>query len=504
MAGNMKDSTDRGLGSQPRVLLTRSLFQQQAFFRLTDRLYRAHSLSEGYEATLDAISELLGCERASILRFDNKGVMRFVAWRGLSDAYRQAVEGHSPWRPGDRDPEPIFIPDITLSLESERIKAIVAGEGIAALGFIPLTTNLSASGKFMVYHPVPHDFGAEERELALTLARQLSFFIERQTADLVAGRLAALIGSSDDAIVSKNLDGIIQSWNGGAERIFGYTAQEVIDKPITILIPDDRLDEEISILSRIREGERVDHYETVRRRKDGRLIHVSLTVSPIIDAKGKILGASKIARDVTNQHLAQERQQLLLREMNHRVKNLFAVTSSIISMNARAASSAQELAASVIERLTALGRAHALTMPADQAQAEHRASLHEIANTILAPYQKEKPRISISGDDLGIDGKAITPIALLFHEFATNAAKYGSLSNDAGRVALSFALRDDIVKVVWSEIDGPRVNATSEKGFGSRLVEATAAQLGGRIEREWADEGLRIRLDLSRHSLERA
>jgi PAS domain S-box-containing protein len=483
------------------VLLTRSLFQQRTFFRLTDRLYRARTLAEGYEVALDAITELLGCERASILRFDNKGVMRFVAWRGLSDGYREAVAGHSPWRPGDRDPEPIFVPDIALSSESARIKEIVAGEGIAALGFIPLTSNLLATGKFMFYHAAPHDFEPEEREIALMVARQLGFFIERQTADLAASRLTALIESSDDAIVSKNLDGVIQSWNAGAERLFGYSAEEVIDRPITILIPDDRLDEETLILSRIRKGERVDHYETVRRRKDGRLIHVSLTVSPIFDGNGNVLGASKIARDVTAQHLARERQQLLLREMNHRVKNLFSVTSSIVSVKARTAASAQELAAAVIERLDALGRAHALTMAGDRPQADHRTTLHELTRAILAPYDGKRSRLSISGDDLGIDDKAVTPIALLFHEFATNAAKYGSLSNDTGRVALSFALHDDVVKILWSEIDGPQVSATSEQGFGSRLVEATAAQLGGHIEREWATDGLRIRLNLARQSL---
>lgn len=113
--------------------------------------------------------------------------------------------------------------------------------------------------------------------------------------------LSALIESADDAIVSKTLDGIITSWNKGAERIFGYTAEEAVGKSITIIIPSDHLDEEKEILSRLRAGHRVDHFETIRQRKDGTLVYVSLTISPIIGPNGQIIGASKIARDVTDQ-----------------------------------------------------------------------------------------------------------------------------------------------------------------------------------------------------------
>ncbi|WP_309605298.1 PAS domain S-box protein, partial [Phenylobacterium sp.] len=109
--------------------------------------------------------------------------------------------------------------------------------------------------------------------------------------------LAAIIESSEDAILSKNLDGIITSWNRGAEHLFGYTADEVVGKSVTVLIPDDRQDEEPSILARLRRGERIEHYETVRRRKDGSLVDISLSVSPIRDASGRVVGASKIARD---------------------------------------------------------------------------------------------------------------------------------------------------------------------------------------------------------------
>ena len=126
-----------------------------------------------------------------------------------------------------------------------------------------------------------------------------------RAAELARARLAAIVESADDAVISKTLEGVITSWNKGAERIFGYTAEEVIGQPVTILFPEDHVDEEPAILARIRSGERIEHYETVRKRKDGTLIDISLTVSPIRSADGTIVGASKIARDITEQRRAQ-------------------------------------------------------------------------------------------------------------------------------------------------------------------------------------------------------
>src|SRR5215207_5425001 len=124
------------------------------------------------------------------------------------------------------------------------------------------------------------------------------------TAEVAPYWLSALIESADDAIISKTLDGIITSWNAGAQRIFGYTADEVIGKSVTILIPEGHLDEEPAILAKLRQGQRIEHYETVRVRKDGRMIDISLTVSPIKGPNGQIVGASKIARDITEQRQA--------------------------------------------------------------------------------------------------------------------------------------------------------------------------------------------------------
>src|SRR2546430_5840691 len=164
-----------------------------------------------------------------------------------------------------------------------------------------------------------------------------SVTLGRLTPDVSQGRLAAIVASSDDAIISKNLDGIVESWNDASERIFGYTAEEMIGKPIALLVPPERPDEEPGILARLRRGERVDHFQTVRIRKDGKRIDVSVTISPIKDASGNVVGASKIARDITDlKRLMEERERLLnseraaRAEAEHvsRVKDEFLATLS--------------------------------------------------------------------------------------------------------------------------------------------------------------------------------
>ena len=139
--------------------------------------------------------------------------------------------------------------------------------------------------------------------------------------------LASIIESSEDAIVSKDLNGIIGSWNKAAERIFGYTAEEAVGKPVTILIPHELHDEETTILARLRRGERIEHYETMRRHKHGHALNISLTISPIVAADGTIVGASKIARDITDRKRAEAR----LQQQTRRLENLNRLATTISS-----------------------------------------------------------------------------------------------------------------------------------------------------------------------------
>ncbi len=149
---------------------------------------------------------------------------------------------------------------------------------------------------------------------------------ERWRAERERARLAAIVESSEDAIISKTLDGVIRSWNAGAESIFGYTAVEAVGQPITIVIPPERLDEERDILARLRRGERVEHFETVRQAKGGRHIDISLTVSPIRSSDGHVIGASKVARDIT----ARKRADKALRESGERFRALVTAASDMV------------------------------------------------------------------------------------------------------------------------------------------------------------------------------
>ncbi|MEF0943729.1 PAS domain S-box protein [Rhizobium sp. BR 362] len=319
--------------------------------------------------------------------------------------------------------------------------------------------------------------------------------------------LAAIVENSDDAIISKTLGGIITSWNRGAERLFGFEAKEAIGLPITILIPDDRLHEETTIIGRIRAGERVDHYETVRRRKDGRLVDVSLTVSPIRDADGMIIGASKIARDISERKRERERQTLLLREMNHRIKNLFAITNALITMSQRSATSVQDLADNLRKRIVSLARAHDLTLPDLSGDVTDRSSttLLSLFDAILAVHREDgHQRIEIHGSDSPVGGSALTSLALLLHEFATNAIKYGALSLPEGQIRIDLAT-DDELSLIWTETGGPAVTTPRESaGFGSLLERVTVeGSLSGSITREWRPEGLRIHLRVPLENLTR-
>ncbi|MCP8889047.1 PAS domain S-box protein, partial [Devosia ureilytica] len=176
--------------------------------------------------------------------------------------------------------------------------------------------------------------------------------------------LAALVESSNDAIISKTLDGIVTSWNASAERSFGYTADEMIGQSILKIIPLERHAEEELILECIRRGERLDHFETRRRRKDGTLIDIALTVSPIKDEAGNVLGVSKIARDITEERRGRETQRLLMREVNHRSKNLLAVVEAMVRRSITRSPPA-DFARRVSARIAALSRTQDLIVRGD-------------------------------------------------------------------------------------------------------------------------------------------
>src|SRR6202012_1308538 len=265
----------------------------------------------------------------------------------------------------------------------------------------------------------------------------------------------------------------------------------MIANAIIKVIPPELHDQEPVILSRIARGERIDRFETIRQRKDGTPFHVALTISPVRDRQGRIVGASKIARDITDLRRSQERQELLLREMNHRVKNLFAVASGVVALSSRSTSDAKELTKTVQARLSALSRAHELILPQNGAGAG--TNLADLARIILAPYESSAHEVVVEGPQIACGPASSTSFALLLHEFATNAVKYGSLGHAGGRLRLSWTVSNAELALRWCEENLPAdLVAPDTKGFGSYLVDATIRSLAANIDRDWSNRVLTI------------
>jgi PAS domain S-box-containing protein len=301
-----------------------------------------------------------------------------------------------------------------------------------------------------------------------------------------AALLAAIVASSDDAICSKTLDGVITSWNRAAERLFGYTAAEAVGRHVTILAAPGREEEMPRILALIRKGEKIDHYDTVRRRKDGGLIEISLTVSPIRDASGRIVGASKIARDISERKHWESRQELLLRELNHRVKNTLAVVQSIARTTARPGVGIDQFIDLFEGRLGAMAAAH------DQLVAGNweSAVLDHLVRRALGAHAAE-PGMRLLLPAVHLSPSLASNLALALHELASNAAKYGALSTPLGRVALEGSVVNGDLSLVWREHGGPEVRAPSQRGFGTTLLaDVMTRQHGGRVSLDWRREGL--------------
>jgi PAS domain S-box-containing protein len=316
---------------------------------------------------------------------------------------------------------------------------------------------------------------------------------DRKRAELASARLAAIVESSDDAIVSKNLDGIITSWNVGAKRLFGYSADEVVGKPITILIPEDRLDEELDILARLRRGERVDHFETVRRRKDGSLADFSLTISPIRNSDGRIIGASKIARDITERKAAERLHATLLREMKHRLKNNLSTVLAIARQSFRGHESESDDFRKFEARLLALSNGHDLITRENWDSAE----LKDVIAQLLTMHGRQ--RFEIDGPDLRLSPKSALALTLALHELATNAAKYGALSVPTGQVIIKWSIKHGDspgLTFCWQERNGPEVRSPSRKGFGSQLIERVlAGELQGKVQITYDPTGIVCEID---------
>jgi PAS domain S-box-containing protein len=334
------------------------------------------SLDALYQRVLDAAISLMSADKGSIQKYDaERDELQLLVSRGFRPelvAFCERIDRKSATSCGMAlaAERRVIIPD------TERSDIADTGADIRAMQSTPL---VSRSGRLLgmlsTLWGKPH-FPAEHELRALdVLARQAADLIERVQVETALREseqqlrwLASIVESSHDAIVSADFQGIITTWNKAAERLFGYASEEVIGRPIGILGPPD--------------GERIANHETVRQRKDGSLVDVSLTISPVKNAEGNIVGASAIVRDITERKCAEAREKLLIAELNHRVKNVLARVDMVAVSSRNGSSSIDEFTRSLKWRIQSMAAAHELLSQKGWSD----VGLEAIARNQLAPY----------------------------------------------------------------------------------------------------------------------
>ena len=250
----------------------------------------------------------------------------------------------------------------------------------------------------------------------------------------------------------------------------------------------------------------LDFYSLEKRfiRRDGRMIWISVRSSPVRDGDGRLLYVVRVVQDITERKEAEQRQRLLIDELNHRVKNTLATVQSLASQTARAAPTPAAFRESFEGRLLALSKAH------DQLTEHHweSADLRALLTAAFAPHRAGPERIVLRGEDVVLRPRAVLTLAMAFHELITNAAKYGALSTSAGRIEIGWrpvtAADGAMLHIEWREQDGPRVAEPARRGFGTKLIEGSiAAELGGRARLTFAPEGLRCAIDIPLETVRR-
>jgi PAS domain S-box-containing protein len=495
-----------GSGASVHVLGTTEAVELRALYLLTDRLYRAGSLEDVYEAALDAIVDTLGCGRASILLFDDHGVMQFVAWRGLSDHYRRTLAGHSPWKPGDRDPEPILVSDILETAESELTKATIVAEGIRSLGFVPIVAGGEVVGKFMSYYAAPHAFSRHEVELATTIARQVGFSLQRARSERLKQQAEEELRESEEQfrLLSEQAPVMIWMGNAAADCVqFNRALREFWDLPEDAVSgfdwrgtvhPDDeeRVQAVLGAAMRAREPVRL---KMRMRNARGEYRVIETDARPRFSPRREFLGMIGVNIDVTEREEAAAQRELLLAELSHRMKNTLAVVQAIARKTFKQAG-ARDRGRAFEGRLAALAAAHDLLTR----DTWDSAPLARLAADILRLDEPNDRRVLLSGPAVLLPPKEAVAITLALHELFTNALKYGALSADGGRVALDWRRiegPDPRLRLAWTETGGPPVSPPTRRGFGSALIErALAHDCDATVTIDYPETGLTCTIDL--------
>jgi PAS domain S-box-containing protein len=309
--------------------------------------------------------------------------------------------------------------------------------------------------------------------------------------------------ATEYAIFTLDLEGRVTSWNPGARRIFGFEEGEILRHPADIIFtPEDRArrQAELEMCRAVEEGQARD--ERWHQRADGSQFWAVGMMMPLLDPGGELRGFLKILRDHTERRREEERRSLVLREMEHRVKNILATVQSVAVQTLRQAEAPAALRDTLNARLKALARSHDMLSRGGWAG----ALLSDVIERTLEPYTTdgEAGRVSLEGPPVRLAPSITVTFNLALHELATNAAKYGALSAESGRVEVSWMLErranteaPPMVVILWRERGGPQVRPPERRGFGSQLLErALSRESGGEVGLDFAPEGVQCRIRL--------
>jgi PAS domain S-box-containing protein len=494
IVGASKIARDISARRRAELALARRADEQTALLRLTDGLHRAETVDDIFASALDAIAQALRCDRASVLLSDEQGRMRFAAWRGLSDRYRAAVDGHSPWPADAISPEALCIDDVAASDLSPGLKTIVLQEGIHACSFIPLMAAGRLIGKFMAYYDRPHQFSAGEMALALAIARQLAFGIRKKRAeeDLRANeeRLRLATRAGKVGVWEWEIESGRVVWTDSLYAIHGLDARSLPptgDAIRTLIHPDD-LDRVVAATRASVEKGAPYEIEFRVLRPDGRTAWL-FSNAAVISEKGRPVRLVGASIDITERKAFDAERDLLVAELSHRVKNTLATVISIAHQSFKGPS-IEESRRSFDGRIRALAQTHGRLAEGNWSG----VSLHTILDDELAPYRDEDSRnVRLTGPRIMLSPKQAVILGMALHELATNAAKYGALSVKGGIVAVTWKIAASPceMRIQWSESGGPPVGEPTRAGFGRLLLErALASDLQGEVALDFASTGL--------------
>jgi len=313
---------------------------------------------------------------------------------------------------------------------------------------------------------------------------------ERQRASAAANRLAAIVEQSQDAIVSFGDDEKIRSWNPGATQLSGYSEEEAAGQTAALVLGEREGDKNLDAIRSALSGN-ILSFDAQLRTKSGRLVDVSVNLAPLRDADGCILGASAILRDISERKMAEERAHLLMREVNHRAKNLLTVVQAIAHQSAKGIDP-QTFAENLTRRLMSLSASQDLIVSGNWVH----VPIGDLVKSQLAPFGVPADRLMLRGDPIVLKPQAAQGIGMAVHELATNAIKYGALSNEQGKISVGWAKVQNggqvYFEMTWTEIGGPSVKPAHHRGFGRKVIERMAAEaVQGEVDYRFDPNGVR-------------